>query len=164
MGEYEQTRSERKRESRPTAKVNEISRNISSAYENQIKKENRQRELYQRYGNGLYTTKGTVDRLAGNPYDDSNLSKEADKISYYNGYYERGTRCIRIAIELGKIEIDGLSVSPEEFQTMLKKIAMNDGADRKIDFDSLPAIIKNNPIYTEYFEYGRKNIKGQGKK
>ena len=40
----------------------------------------------------------------------------------------------------------------------LKKIAINDGMNQEIDFNSLSEVIKNNIIYKNGFEVGRELI------
>lgn len=130
-----------------------------------IKYESEQREKinainrYRKTGSGKYMVEGTVARLKAIEFHiPENIVMEADVISYNQGYYERGNRAIEILIREGCCNINGVVIAAKNFETELKKIAINDGMNQEIDFDSLPEVIKNNIIYKNGFEVGRELI------
>lgn len=111
---------------------------------------------YENHGSGKFVSEGTIARLKALPLDiPENILLEGDIISYYYGYYERGTRLIRILIEEGCVKTGNVEITPENFEIELEKIAINDGMNPEIDFNSLPEVIKNNIIYKSGFDAGR---------
>lgn len=125
-------------------------------FESRKRDEENAKARFENYGSGIYTKKGTVDRLTAVPFTmPDGLIYEGDKISYHYGYYDRGTRLIAILINEGKINTGGIQISQEEFSFMLKNIAINDGMNPEIDYASLPEVVRNNDIYASGYMEGR---------
>lgn len=131
----------------------------SGISEMELREEKKKKENYEKYGQGRFTSEGTIARLKGIPFKmPESLKYEGDKISYHYGYYERGTRLLAILIENKEVKTGNVRISPEEFAFVLRKIAINDGMNPEIEFTTLPETVRYNDIYATGFMEGRISV------
>ena len=137
-------------------KISEISGQESRIYESEQNNKANAIKNYENRGTGKYIPEGTIARLKALPYNiPENIVYEGDITSYHNGYYDRGTRALEILVRNGQAKIDNIEITPENYEIELRKIAINDGMNPEMDFDSLPEIIRFKTIYAAGFMEGQ---------
>lgn len=136
-------------------KMSERSEQWGGIYESERNIKDRAINNYEKYGTRKFISEGTLARLNSIPFNiPENIVGEGDIISFNYGYYERGTRLIEILIREGQVKTGNVEITPENFEIELRKIAINDGMNPEMDFDSLPEIIRFNTIYAVGFVEG----------
>ena len=120
-------------------------------------------ENYKKYGScGFYINMGTLDRIMAKEPNMDNLD-EGSRIAYEYGYYQRGNRVLEESIKRGFIKYEyrenGLKkiyyIPKEEFEEMLKNIAINDSMNDVVNPLDLTDIIRGNDIYVENYLVGK---------
>ena len=137
-----------------------------SSIDESLEKEKQQKiKNYNAYGNGKYANIGASDRLLGNPYQiPDSATTQADKQSYYYGYYQKANMNLKIYCNgaipdyiksdfynIFNINPETDSLTKEQIvlriNQMLIKIGYQDSQNEEIAYEDLPEDVKNNEYY-----------------